>query len=100
MKTAIVTGAAGDIGTAIARVLAAAGYKLGMLDLEKSRVDEAVAKVPGAVPLVASVVDEAAVEAALTAFGDTPDLVVNNAGIVRFGYLLDQPLEDFKRVLD
>jgi NAD(P)-dependent dehydrogenase (short-subunit alcohol dehydrogenase family) len=100
MKTAIVTGAAGDIGTGIAKVLAAAGYKVGMIDLEERRVRDAAAKVPGAVPLAANVIDEASVEAALAKFGDTPDLAVNNAGIVQFGYLLDQSLEDFKRVLD
>jgi len=100
MKTAIVTGAAGDIGAAIARVLAEAGYKVGVLDLDEARVREVASKIAGAVPLVASVTDEASVEAALDALGAIPDLVVNNAGIVRFGYLLDQSLEDFRRVLD
>ena len=100
MKTAIVTGAAGDIGTAIARVLAGAGYKVGVLDLDEARVRDVASKIAGAMPLVASVTDEASVEAALDAFGAIPDLVVNNAGIVRFGYLFDQSLEDFRRVLD
>ena len=100
MKTAIVTGAAGDIGAAIARVLAGAGYKVGVLDLDEARVREVASKIGGAMPLVASVTDEASVEAALDAFGAIPDLVVNNAGIVRFGYLFDQSLEDFRRVLD
>jgi len=100
MKTAIVTGAAGDIGAAIARVLAGAGYKVGVLDLDEARVRDVASKIAGAMPLVASVTDEASVEAALDAFGAIPDLVVNNAGIVRFGYLLDQSLEDFRRVLD
>jgi NAD(P)-dependent dehydrogenase (short-subunit alcohol dehydrogenase family) len=100
MKTAIVTGAAGDIGAAIARVLAGAGYKVGVLDLDEARVREVASKIAGAMPLVASVTDEASVEAALDAFGAIPDLVVNNAGIVRFGYLIDQSLEDFRRVLD
>jgi len=100
MKTAIVTGAAGDIGAAIARVLAGAGYKVGVLDLDEARVREVASKIAGAMPLVASVTDEASVEAALDAFGAIPDLVVNNAGIVRFGFLLDQSLEDFRRVLD
>ena len=100
MKTAIVTGAAGDIGAAIARVLAGAGYKVGVLDLDEARVREVASKIAGAMPLVASVTDEASVEAALDAFGAIPDLVVNNAGIVRFGYLFDQSLEDFRRVLD
>ena len=100
MKTAIVTGAAGDIGAAIARVLAEAGYKVGVLDLDEARVREVASRIAGAVPLVASVTDEVSVEAALDAFGAIPDLGVNNAGIVRFGYLLDQSLEDFRRVLD
>jgi len=100
MKTAIVTGAAGDIGAAIAGVLAGAGYKVGVLDLDEARVREVASKIAGAMPLVASVTDEASVEAALDAFGAIPDLVVNNAGIVRFGYLFDQSLEDFRRVLD
>jgi len=100
MKTAIVTGAAGDIGAAIARVLAGAGHKVGVLDLDEARVREVASKIAGAMPLVASVTDEASVEAALDAFGAIPDLVVNNAGIVRFGYLFDQSLEDFRRVLD
>jgi NAD(P)-dependent dehydrogenase (short-subunit alcohol dehydrogenase family) len=100
MKTAIVTGAVGDIGFATARALAEAGYKVGVLDLDEPRVRETAARISGAVPLVASVTDEASVEAALDAFGAVPDVVVNNAGIVRFGYLIDQPLEDFKRVLD
>jgi len=100
MKTAIVTGAAGDIGLGISRVLAEAGYTVGMLDLDEARVREAVASVPRAVPLVAGVSDERSVEAALDAFGHVPDVLVNNAGIVRFGYLLDQPLEDFRRVID
>ena len=100
MKTAIVTGAAGDIGFAIARALNEAGYRVGVLDLDEQRVSEAAGRIAGAVPLVASVTDEASVEAALEAFGAIPDLVVNNAGIVRFGYLIDQTLEDFKRVLD
>jgi len=100
MKTAIVTGAAGDIGAAIAGVLAGAGYKVGVLDLDEARVRDVASKIAGAMPLVASVTDEASVEAALDAFGAIPDLVVNNAGIVRFGYLLDQSLEDFRRVLD
>jgi len=100
MKTAIVTGAAGDIGAAIAGVLAGAGYKVGVLDLDEARVRDVASKIAGAMPLVASVTDEASVEAALDAFGAIPDLVVNNAGIVRFGYLFDQSLEDFRRVLD
>jgi len=100
MKTALVTGAAGGIGAAIARLLSASGYRVGVLDLDEARVREAAASIPEAVPLVANVADEASVEAALAAFGAAPDLLVNNAGIVRFGYLLDHTVADFQRVID
>jgi NAD(P)-dependent dehydrogenase (short-subunit alcohol dehydrogenase family) len=43
--------------------------------------------------------DEAAVDAALDRFG-VPDVVVNNAGIVRFGPLLDLAADDWRAVLD
>ena len=50
-------------------------------------------------PLEAAVNDPDQIEAALDAFG-TPDALVNNAGIVRFGPLLDQQLEDVRAVID
>ena len=53
-----------------------------------------------AVPLVADVADEPAVERALDAFGAVPDLWVNNAGIVRFGPLLDQSVSEWRAVVD
>ena len=47
----------------------------------------------------ASVFDESAVEGVLDSFG-APDVVVNNAGIVRFGPLLDLSVDDVRAVLD
>ncbi|OAN76394.1 short-chain dehydrogenase [Jannaschia sp. EhC01] len=99
MKTALVTGGSGDIGRAIAQALIADGYRVGLLDLDEAAVI-AAAEDLGATGLVADVTDEPAVERALKAFGDVPDVVVNNAGIGRFASLLEMPIETFRHQLD
>ncbi len=95
MSTAIVTGAARGIGRAIAQRLGADGWRVGVLDLASDDLDETTSGISGAVKLVADISDESSVEAAFDTFGDAADLVVNNAGIVRFGPLLDLTCDDF-----
>ncbi len=99
VKTAIVTGGSGGIGRACAQTLIEDGFRVGILDIDTDAV-EAVAGEIGATGLVADVTDEPSVEAALEQFGETPGLVVNNAGIGRFASLLDMPLADFRQVLE
>lgn len=94
------TGAAAGLGACIAERAARAGYRVGVLDLSREATEARAASIEGAVPLVADVSDEAAVEAALDAFGAVPDLLVNNAGIVRFGPLLDLTALDWRAVVD
>lgn len=98
-RSIVVTGAGGGIGEAIARAAAAAGYRVGVLDVQAEGAERVASSLPDAVALVAAVNDLDAVEAALDTFG-TPDALVNNAGIVRFGPLLDQSVDDFRAVLD
>ncbi|MBI1181762.1 MAG: glucose 1-dehydrogenase [Alphaproteobacteria bacterium] len=100
MKQAIVTGAAGGIGKAIAELAAARGYRVGVLDLDPEAVGQAAASLDGAVPLPADVSDEASVEAALERFGETPDLLVNCAGILRVGPLAELSADDFRAVVN
>lgn len=89
----LVTGASRGLGRAIAAAGVAAGYRVGSVDVLG-------AEAPGEVePFAASVTDEAAVERVLDDFGP-PDVVVNNAGIVRFGPLVDLTLDDFRTALD
>lgn len=100
MKSALVTGAAAGIGEAVARMAAERGYRVGVMDVDAEGAARVAASIPGAVALSGDVRDPDAVEAALDQFGAAPDLVVNNAGIVRFASLMDHTLEDWKLALD
>ena len=100
MRTVLVTGAGHGLGEAIARLAAARGARVGVLDLDGDAAAAVAADLPGAVALQADTTDEAAVEAALDALGEVPDGVVCNAGIVRFGPLRDLSLADWRAVVD
>ena len=100
MRSAIVTGGGSGIGAEICMALAGAGYRVGVLDIAARTAAHLAERLAGAVALTADVTDPASIAAAFNAFGDAPDLVVNNAGIVRFGRLADQSPEDFRAVID
>jgi NAD(P)-dependent dehydrogenase (short-subunit alcohol dehydrogenase family) len=101
MKTAVITGASGDLGAAIARRAVADGYRVALFDRDGDKAESIAAEIGhGATAHMVDVTDEASVKAGLDAVGAVPDLLVNNAGIVRFGPLLEQSIADFKAVLD
>ncbi|MBS1699936.1 MAG: SDR family oxidoreductase [Actinobacteria bacterium] len=60
-RTALVTGAAGGIGRAVARALTAEGVRVALLDRSADGLAETAALCAGSVPLVADVTDETAV---------------------------------------
>ena len=100
MKNLLVTGAAGGIGSEIATSASKKGYRVGLIDQDSEKLKEVEAKIENSISLPADITKEESVKQALDIFGDTPDGLVNCAGIVRFGSLLDQKIEDFEDVKD
>lgn len=100
MGLALVTGAAQGIGKAVAVRLARDGWKVVMADRDGPGVSQAAGEVPGAEPLVLDVTDETAATSALGALGEPLAVLVNSAGIVRFGPLMDLDLAAFRAVLE
>jgi len=106
-KIIVVTGAAGMIGRATMRLLAARGARLVAVDRDNAALESAIAELPAsaeAIASVADVTDEAAVAAyvaaALEKFGRI-DAFFNNAGIEgEIAPITSYPLAAFRRVLD
>ena len=63
-------------------------------------LEEVESKIPNSVALPTNVTDENSVAETLKKFGETPSALVNCAGIVRFGSLLEQEIKDFKDVIE
>ena len=99
-KSILITGASGGIGSEIAIQASQKGYKVGLLDLNKEVLEEVESKIPNSVALPTDVTDEKSVAETLKKFGETPSALVNCAGIVRFGSLLEQEIKDFKDVIE
>ena len=107
VTTVLVTGAAGDIGTAVAEVLAGRGHRLALADHPDAgpRLAETVQLCrrlgADAEGVTFDVTDEAAVTAAVHELGSSPGGLVNNAGYQGLFRPVDSyPLEDARRVVE
>lgn len=101
--TALVTGASGGIGSAIAQALAAQGARLAVSGSNADKLEAFRATLPGdhvAVPCDLS--DGAAVDAlvpqAVAALG-TLDILVNNAGVTRDNLLMRMKDDEWDQVI-
>jgi NAD(P)-dependent dehydrogenase (short-subunit alcohol dehydrogenase family) len=102
-RAALVTGAGGGIGKAIAARFAAEGARVAIWEIDQAKADAAAREIgAGAMGLQADVAEEAQIAAALgrtlEAFGRL-DIAVNNAIRMFSGPLLDLPRESFEGVL-
>src|ERR1035437_1490848 len=106
-KVAVVTGAAGVIGTAAMRLLAERGASIVAVDRNESQLNTAIRDLPAsaqALAITADVTDEdevaGYVRAAVDKFG-TIDAFYNNAGIEGdIAPITKYSLQTFRRVLD
>jgi NAD(P)-dependent dehydrogenase (short-subunit alcohol dehydrogenase family) len=106
-RTALITGAAGGLGSAAARRFAAEGARLALLDRDALAVrllaDELAAHGTEALPLTTDVVDEDALAAAFNraeAYFGRLDVIFNNAGVGGLDLAIaDTPAERWDEVL-
>ena len=99
-KSILITGASGGIGSEIASQASQQGYKVGLLDLNEEKLAELESEIPNSTALPTDVTDEDSVAETLEKFNEIPSALVNCAGIVRFGSLLEQEIKDFKEVIE
>lgn len=99
-KWAVVTGAAHGIGAVIAEYAVKEGYRVAAWDIDGPAVERTARAIGDAcVSTAVDVADEESVRAAAARLPVPPRLVVNNAGIVRFGPLLDLPVAEWEAAL-
>ena len=102
--TALVTGASGGIGSAIAKALAAQGAQVALSGTRQEALDAVKAEIGGnAVTVPANLSDKDSVEAlipsALEALGGKIDILVNNAGVTRDNLAMRMKDEEWDQVI-
>jgi NAD(P)-dependent dehydrogenase (short-subunit alcohol dehydrogenase family) len=102
-KVAIVTGASSGLGARFARVLDAAGAKVVLVARRQERLEQLAGELADALPVAQDLSEleqlGAVVERALEHYGRV-DVLVNNAGMVDVHPAEEEPLEEFRKVID
>jgi NAD(P)-dependent dehydrogenase (short-subunit alcohol dehydrogenase family) len=100
---AVVTGAAGGIGSATCRRLAADGFLVACLDVSAAAAAEVASQLPGAIGLPVDVRDADSVRAAgeqVRAALGAPWLLVNVAGVFSIQRITELAEAEWDRILD
>ena len=96
---AVVTGAGAGLGASIAERLASGGYAVALLDQDGDAASRSAEKLTGASAFQVDVSNPEQVADVFSRIGAV-DLLVNNAGIARFGPLLEQSAADMQAVIN
>lgn len=102
-RVALVTGAAGGIGRAVAATLAARGARVAALDLDEAAAADVAAGLGDGLAVSADVTDEGSVRSAVDRVVDELgpiDVVVNNAGIGSVATISDISRAEWDRTID
>ena len=104
-RTALVTGASRGIGLAVAKALAASGWRVGLVARGAQALDDAARAVGGsAAPMACDLSDERAlrslVDRVSESFGGAPEVLVNSAGVFALAPAHVADVADFERALE
>lgn len=104
-KTALITGATGGIGSAIARALYSQGAEVILSGTRQGSLDELAHELSDrAHPIAADLSDKSSIDSLIKQISDIStdgvDIVINNAGIVRDNLLVRMKDEEWNQVLD
>ncbi|CAM4198918.1 SDR family oxidoreductase [Kerstersia similis] len=102
-RVALIAGAAGGIGVAVAQRLAGEGAVLALLDRESEKVEALAERLPGSLALSCDLTDEAevgrAVEQVARHFGRL-DILVHSVGLIGASLAVHElPVEDWDRIM-
>ena len=104
-KTALITGATGGIGSAIARALHSQGAEVILSGTRQGSLNELAHELSDrAHPIAADLSDKSSIDSLIKQISDIStdgvDIVINNAGIVRDNLLIRMKDEEWNQVLD
>jgi short-subunit dehydrogenase len=105
-KLAVITGGSSGIGLAIAEALAKKGAQILIVARNKAKLVEAAEKLSSHSALaietlsadISLLEDVKRISEKVSTLAPCADIIVNNAGIVSAGYLIDTPLEEWERL--
>jgi len=104
-KKAIITGAGKGIGRATALALAKEGVSLGLIARTEKDLQQVASEVGNLVPVSIATADIGSNDQVITAIEkitkelETVDILINNAGIAKFGGFLELDVEEWERII-